>query len=202
MHVYIYCIVTSTTTDMFPRLYSLLLAGLFTASLSIPTLLHTRYFITISNETWLILAIIEFVLVIIAQLCLMQRTYTVSYKNLNIESLIINFIFLPVTSSLTSLVFITLLSLSFLYSEYGNQYINIRASIVTLDTNALLSALHFQLLASIFGGVLFSLELYAELFRASQKDSILHQETSNKRQKGYRKSSRTPRTRQIGRAHV
>lgn len=165
---------------MFPRLYALFLAGFYSASLSIPTLLHSRYFITIESQTWLAVIIIQFVLVAIAQLSLMNRIYT-EYKAGHNIHMLINIIFVPVTCSLSSLSFVTLLSISFLYHEYGNKYIDIHFNSVTLDQAALLSVLHFQLLASISGGILFSLELYAELFRSTQEER-----QNNK--KRYRKS--------------
>jgi hypothetical protein len=175
---------------MFPRLYSLFLAGLYSATLSIPTLLHSRYFVTIESQTWLALIIIEFALVIIAQLSLMRRIYS-QYQASNHLNMLINIIFVPVTCSLTSLSFVTLLSVSFLYNEYGNKYIELKSALITLDQNALISVLHFQLLASIFGGILFSLELYAELFRSNQEDSISLDQRNKKtrsNKKGYRKS--------------
>lgn len=176
---------------MFPRLYSLFLAGLYSAILSVPTLLHSRYFVTIESQTWLALIIIEFALVVIAQLSLMRRIYS-QYQASNNLNMLINVIFVPATSSLTSLSFITLLSVSFLYNEYGNKHIDITVSLVTKDANALISVLHFQLLASIFGGILFSLELYAELFRSNQEDSISttqkNKRSNKNNKKGYRKS--------------
>jgi hypothetical protein len=178
---------------MFPRLYSLFLAGLYSATLSIPTLLHSRYFVTIESQTWLALIIIEFALVVIAQLSLMRRIYS-QYQASNHLNMLINIIFVPVTCSLTSLSFVTLLSVSFLYNEYGNKYIELKSALITLDQNALISVLHFQLLASIFGGILFSLELYAELFRSNQEDSISLDQRNKKtrsnknNKKGYRKS--------------
>ena len=123
----------------------------------------------------------------------MNRIYT-QYQLAHVVHMLINIIFVPVTVSLTSFSFVTLLSVSFLYNEQGNKYIELQDPLVSREAYSLLSVLHIQLIASIFGGILFSLELYVELFRSTTfalLSSSPQQQQQKKRssvKKGYRKS--------------
>ena len=180
-------------SQMFPRLYALFLAGIYTASLSVPTLLHTRHFVTIETQTWLALIVIQFALVLMAQVSVMKRIHS-QYQVGNVYHMLINAVFLPVTCSLTSLSFVTLLSISFLYSEEGNNYIELANPLISKEAYALLSALHFQLFASISGGILFSLELYAELFRSTSQEDHPPKKKSRSNDKTKKNNTRKTKT--------